>query len=183
MRVNKLIVKKSYEHVEHVLHRHPVTFIPTLVLFSFLLVAPLILLIVAESSMPNLLVENASYAIAVLLISGYYLSIILFMFARFIDFYLDMWIVTNDRIVDVEQFGLFSRTISELDLFRIQDVTSDVHGFFPTIFHYGNVTVKTASTNINIVFKNIRHPNTIRERILRLAHEDRKYHYPQPETN
>ena len=84
--------------------------------------------------------------------------------------------MTNDRIVEMEQLGLFSRTISELELFRIQDVTSEVKGLFPSMFHYGNVLVKTASENSHIIFFNIRNPEKIREELIKLSHEDRKYH-------
>lgn len=183
MRVSKLIEKKSYERIEYILHRYPLTFVPTVALFVLLAAAPLAILLISEQAFTELLTGEVSRVVTILLMSVFYLSILLFLFARFIDFYLDLWVITNDRIVDVEQFGLFSRTVSELDLFRIQDITTDVHGFFPTIFDYGNVTVKTASTNVHIVFKNIHRPNYIRERLLRLAHEDRKFHYPQPETN
>ena len=61
--------------------------------------------------------------------------------------------MTNDRIVDIEQHGLFSRTISEVDLFRIQDVTVDIHGIIATLLNYGNLTVKTASDNIHIIHR------------------------------
>ena len=100
----------------------------------------------------------------------------LFFFVRFIDYYLDLWIITNDRIVDIEQHNLFSRSVTELDLFRIQDVTADMHGFFATIFNYGNVLVKTASSNTHIIFYNVSQPNRIREHLIHLSEEDRKYH-------
>jgi len=98
-------------------------------------------------------------------------------FTQFIDYYLDLWVVTNDRIIDIEQFGLFSRITSELDLFRIQDVSSDITGLFSTMFNYGDVIVKTASNNQSIIFRNVSDPNTIRENLIKLSHEDRKYHY------
>ena len=37
-----------------------------------------------------------------------------------------MWIITNDRILDIEQHGLFARTVSELRLHRVQDVTAEI---------------------------------------------------------
>ena len=125
---------------------------------------------------PTLFDSEVIYATGIIAGSIYFLSALLFGYGTFIDFYLDVWIITNDRIVDIEQFGLFSRTISELDLFRIQDITTETQGFFATIFKYGNVTIKTASTNLSLVFKNVPNPNHIRSELLQLAHEDFKYH-------
>ena len=127
MRVAKLIEKKSYERVEHILHRHAITFLPMIALLLLLLAAPMAIVLITQQAYPELLISEISRTFTILMLSVFYLSMVLFFFARFIDFYLDLWVITNDRIVDVEQFGLFSRTVSELDLFRIQDVTTDVH--------------------------------------------------------
>ncbi|MBP9761072.1 MAG: PH domain-containing protein [Candidatus Magasanikbacteria bacterium] len=177
MTVSHLINQKPYERVVHVLRRDAITFIPTLLLFAILLIIPLAIYTMIDGLFPLFFMQDTRYALGILAISLYYLSILLFFFHQFIIFYLDMWVVTNDRIIDVEQLGLFSRTISEIDLFRIQDVTADVHGVFATLFRYGTVTVKTASNNSNIIFFDIPKPNEIREELIHLSHEDRKYHY------
>ena len=49
-------------------------------------------------------------------------------------------------------------------------------GVFAPLFQYGNVTVTTASVNLNIVFRHVPRPNEIREALLQLADEDRKFH-------
>ncbi|MBD3311709.1 MAG: PH domain-containing protein, partial [Candidatus Magasanikbacteria bacterium] len=177
MNVAFLIKQKEYEKVVFTLRRHPITFIPILSLFLLLMAVPVALYFLIISMYPNLVDGQVFYPLAVLLASVYYLSIYLFFYAMFVDYYLDLWIVTNDRIIDIEQNGLFSRTISELDLFRIQDVTTEVHGFFSTLFRYGDLHVKTASANINIVFRNIPNPNKIREALIEMADIDRRFHY------
>lgn len=177
MHLSSLIKQKSYERVVYVLRRHWITFAPIALLFLTLLAVPAAVYAMITYLFPPLLSGASLFPLAVMLGSAYYLSAYLFFYAQFVDYYLDLWIVTNDRIVDIEQFGLFSRTISELDLFQIQDVTTDVHGFFATVFHYGDVSVKTASANISIVFRNVPNPNKIREHLVRLSDEDRKYHF------
>lgn len=179
MNISHLIKQKSYEKVKYILRRHPITFVPQLLLFIVALVVPALVYLMIANIYPDIFNNRPLFATGVLSGSIYYLSVLLFGYGSFIDFYLDVWIVTNDRIVDIEQFGLFSRTISELDLFRIQDVTTDTSGFFATIFKYGDVTVKTASTNMSLIFKSIPNPNKIRMELLDLAHEDFKYHRDQ----
>lgn len=93
---------------------------------------------------PNLLEGEISYPLIVLAVSGYGLFIWLFLFFSFIDYYLDVWLITNERIIDIKQEGFFSRTVSELKLFQIQDVTSELKGFFKFVFRYGDVYVQTA---------------------------------------
>lgn len=176
MHLGFIIRQKSYERIVHVLRRHPVTFVPTVLLHAALLLLPFAAYWVADMLFPQIVGNATVRVIGILLFSAYLLSIILFFYTQFVIFYLDLWIVTNDRLVDIEQLGLFSRQISELDLFQIQDVTSDVNGFFPTVFHYGNLTVQTASNNVNIVLRNIPHPERLRQELLQLADADRKYH-------
>jgi len=177
MDIQHLIKQKPYEHIVHVLRRHPLTFLPEFFLFLVLAFIPIVLVLLANATFPIILTNEIPFTIFVLGTSAYYIAILVFFFTQFIDFYLDIWVVTNDRIIDVEQFGLFARTISELDLFRIQDVTTDIHGFFHTLFKFGSVSVKTASDNKSIVFKNVNDPNRIREELISLSHEDKKYHY------
>lgn len=176
MHVTQLIKQKSYEHVVHVLHRHWFTFLPKVILLLVLGSVPFGIFLLINTLFPAVFQSELGYVIGVLFASLYLLSVLLFFYTDSVIFYLDMWVVTNDRIVDIEQIGLFSRTISELDLFRIQDVTTEVHGFFPTLFNYGTVKIKTASENLDIVFKDISRPNQIREELIQLSHVDRRYH-------
>ncbi len=176
MNISHFIKQKKYEHVIHVLRRHPITFIPTILLFVALFGIPVILYLVTKHSFPDVVTNNQLYPLFVLGGSTYYLSTYLFLYAHFIDYYLDIWIVTNDRIIDNEQHGLFHRTTTELELHSIEDVTSQVSGILGTLFRYGDLTIKTSSVTTTIVFKQIPNPEKIREELIRLADEDRKYH-------
>ncbi len=176
MHLAELIKQKSYEKVIYRLRRHPITFIPIIFLSLVLFLVPVALYFLVENLFPTFFQGPLAYPISVLIGSTYMLSMYLFFYVRFLDYYLDVWIVTNDRIIDIEQHGLFSRTTTELDLFRIQDVTVEMRGFFSTIFNYGRIHIKTASINTDIIFKNVSEPNKVREDLIHFADEDRKYH-------
>lgn len=176
MHLSHFVRQKSYEHVEHTLRRHPIAFIPIAVLFLVLMLVPVVAFFITNSLFPDLLNGPLSFPTLVLFGSFYYLSIYLFFYSQFVDYYLDLWIVTNDRVIDIEQKGLFNRVITELDLFRIQDVTTVVSGFFPTIFKYGDIIVTTASSTNSIVFEQVPRPDLVRQELIALAEEDRKYH-------
>jgi len=176
MIISHLIKQKDYEKVIFVLRRHPITFSGPVLLLLILLAVPFVMYFLFQNLYTNFFDNTILEPISVLIASAYFLGVFLFFYGQFIDFYLDLWIVTNDRVVDIEQKGLFARTISEVDLYRIQDVTTEVHGFIGTIFNYGDVIIKTASNNSEIVFIDVANPNFLRHKLIEMSREDRKYH-------
>lgn len=106
----------------------------------------------------------------------YVLCVWLFSFLEFTDYYLDTWIITNKRVINVEQKGLFNRVASELHLATVQDVTSEVKGMVATFFDYGNVYVQTAAEKERFTFKSIDHPERVKELVIKLVEEDKKHH-------
>jgi len=125
---------------------------------------------------PNLVEGEISYPSTVLASSGYVLFVWLFLFFSFIDYYLDVWIITSERIIDVRQEGFFSRVVSELKLFQVQDATSELKGIFQFIFRFGYVYVQTAGEMQRFVFKQIPRPEEVRDIIIKLAENNKKIH-------
>jgi uncharacterized membrane protein YdbT with pleckstrin-like domain len=65
-------------------------------------------------------------------------------FVGWLDYYLDAAIITNERIVDIDQNGLFNRTVSELHFSKIQDATGMCQGILQNVLDFGDVHVQTA---------------------------------------
>jgi hypothetical protein len=114
------------------------------------------------------------YPLLILGSSAYYLFVWAFFFFSFIDYYLDVWIITNQRIINIEQRGFFSRVISEQKLFRVQDVTSETHGVWSTLLRFGFVYVQTAGAKSRFIFEDVPHPNQVRDTIIKLAEFNKK---------
>lgn len=95
-------------------------------------------------------------------------------FILWLDFYLDAWIVTNERIININQKGFFNREISELKLTKIQDVTSEIIGVIPTILGYGDIQVQTAAEMERFTFHQIPNPNEVKNIIVQLQEKERK---------
>ncbi len=176
MNLSHFIRQKSYEKILHRIRRHPITFFSIFLFFIVLVLLPLAVFYVLGPQISVWTEKDAAFVALTLLGSAYFVGIILFFYSNFIDFYLDTLIVTNDRLIDMEQNGLFSRTIAEVDLYQIQDVTSEVNGFFATMFKYGNLIIQTAGSVPKFVVHNIHNPHHLRQELLHLAEEDRKYH-------
>lgn len=174
MLIYKLPGKLPNEKIIKILRKDIFILLVKLILGAVLIGLPLLVGLIMLSLYPNLLQGEISYPFIALAVSGYGLFIWLFFFFSFIDYYLDIWIITDERIIDVKQEGFFSRTVSELKLFQIQDVTSELKGFFEFIFRYGDVYVQTAGEVQRFVFSQISNPEEVRDIIIKLA--ERKKH-------
>ncbi len=92
---------------------------------------------------------------------------ILSLFVIWTNYWLDMWIVTNKRIVHVDQKTLFSRTVIATRIDRVQDVRAKVHGIIPTLLGFGDLHVQTAgASSANMLIRGIPKPNDVRREIL-----------------
>lgn len=176
MSLKQLIRQKMYERIIAVVRQHYVSFIPVVLLLIALALMPFGAYFLLNAIVSNLLTDPIYYPILVLSGSIYYLSICLFFYGYFASFYLNIMIITNDRLVYINQKTIFSRVITEIDLYQIQDVTSDVSGFFHSVFNYGDISIQTAGTIPRIIMPNVPDPNNLRQQILDLANEDKKIH-------
>ena len=161
--------KLPKEKIIKIIRRDLFILFKKIVFFLFLFILPLIFFFLLLSSSPGAFGHELGYPLIILSTSAYYLFIWLFFFFSFIDYYLDIWIITNERIIDIQQQGFFSRIISEHKIFRIQDVTSEVHGVFPTVLAYGDVHVQTAGSKQRFLFHEIPNPNKVRDMIIKLV--------------
>ena len=80
-------------------------------------------------------------------------------------------VVTNENIIQVLQFSLFNRQVSQLNLAKIQDVSVDQVGLVQLYFGYGTIEIETAGEAANFKFPYAEDPNRIAKMIIE-AHED-----------
>lgn len=84
---------------------------------------------------------------------------------------LDTWIITNHRVIDSEQHGFFNRTVAELSLAKIQDVSTDIQGPLATWLKYGNLDIQTAGTIDKFTFKQIPDPVAVKDMLMHAHNE------------
>jgi len=90
---------------------------------------------------------------------------------QFIMYSFNLFVITNQRIIDIDQRGFFDRTVSETTYDKIQDVSFRIKGIMQTMFHYGSVIIQTASTNANIELNHIKNPERIQQLIVRITQD------------
>lgn len=104
--------------------------------------------------------------------SLYYLCLSVMSFFMIIDYYLDIWIITSQRIISIEQRGLFHRIVIEVRYSQIQDITSIVTGLIATYFQFGNIRIQTAAEKERMILKQITHPIETRRIISDAYHKE-----------
>jgi len=64
------------------------------------------------------------------------------------DHYLDIWCITNKRIIKIDQVTLFTRQTGSFRLERLQDLNVEIKGIIATILDYGTIHAQTASADV-----------------------------------
>ncbi len=149
----KFDLQDEDEYIILLLRAHPVTQIGWVLLSVFLL----LVLIGLNFILPAFF--TAGHRI-ILNITGL-IYILSYVWLKFILYYYHVGIVTNKRVLDIDQHGILYRETSEAKLDRIQDVTSRSGGYWGAIFNYGNIFVQTAGTEPNIEFIHVPHPTLV----------------------
>jgi uncharacterized membrane protein YdbT with pleckstrin-like domain len=84
-----------------------------------------------------------------------------------VDWGNDVYIVTQDRIIDVEKVPFISEDRRETQLIMIQDVNYSQPNFITRLFNYGDVMVQTAGRGGVFTFDHVPRPSEVQAEIVR----------------
>lgn len=161
--------QRANEHVVLMLRRHwTILARDTVQLVLMLFVPPILLAFGFFFTDYSIEINSVAYVLLITGLSIYYLFTFVTYFHDFVDYHLDVWIVTDQRIISIEQTGLFNRVISELNITKLQDVTSEIKGKVQTLLDYGQVYVQTAGQQERFVFEQVSHPAEVAKVVLQL---------------
>lgn len=127
-------------------------------------------------ALPSVDTRDGIFAYPALLLfleNTFLLFLWMYSFLIWIDYYFDVWIITNERVINIEQKGLFVRVVSELKFSRIQDVTSEVRGMIPTILNFGDVKIQTAAEEDFFLFRQVPDPYHVKDVIMERLRNER----------
>ncbi len=158
------------------MRKHAAILLGTSLLFLLLAAAPFLASFMLPEAVASWLGHPRLGPAVVLLVGVFELFVVLLWYGAFMDWYLDIWVVTNERIVDVDQNGVFGRSVSELQLSKVQDVKTEQKGVFATVFGYGTIRVQSAGEKENFVFDGLPRPNEVARQIVELVQADQRWH-------
>jgi hypothetical protein len=169
--------KREGEDILALISKHPVVYLKIIVSFFVIIALPIVIFLVFWFNAFPLAQYYTRGVIVGIFASLVFLFGLLFTCIRWIDEEFDVFILTTDRLIDVTQISFFKRSVTSTPLEQIQDTTGLVSGFFPTIFHYGDLSVETAgSQSSNIFIDNIPDPEGAARMILDLSYQKRTGH-------
>lgn len=79
----------------------------------------------------------------------YYLIIFSYIFLSFLSWFYNVFIVTTERVLDIDYSDVVVHNMSETKLSHIEDVRYTQSGFIPSFLNYGNLFIQTAGTEMN----------------------------------
>lgn len=163
--------QRKNESIFIFLRRHYLAYLPFAAIFTLMIMVGIIMYMVVYNST---FFEGTLYNIGILVANLFLLAAITFSFVALLDFYFDVHIVTDTRIVDIDQNRLFHRQIDELSLEDVEDVSVILKGFLGTIFVYGSVEIQTAGSKPNFIFDDVPNPREVSQLILDLADQAKR---------
>lgn len=149
------------EEVLYVFHRHPVVMRKGLVLAMF---GPLLGIIPAAVK-PELGFGFFFGGLAAGIVFG-----ILCFLPSWINWHFSVFIVTNQRFIQITQKGLFSRSVADIGLSQIQSINYEVIGLQETLLGFGTIKMQTYVGDLTI--HDVHHPGKIQKKISTILRDE-----------
>ncbi|MBU1017717.1 hypothetical protein KKA33_01675 [Patescibacteria group bacterium] len=167
--------QREDEEILMTIHKHPIVYAKIIIAFVVIVVLPAAFFIYFWLATHSSVGSHQANLIAGIFTVIYFLYGLGFTCIRWIDEEFDVFIITTDRLIDVTQVTFFKRSVASTPLEQIQDTTGEIHGFLPTIFHYGNLTVQTAAGQASDFFiDHIPDPEGVARKLLDWTREKRE---------
>lgn len=153
------------EEVVLLLRRHPfVALMPASALITVGIIIFLVFLAFYT------LIANSGYFRLILFVGSlFYMLLWLMIFYKLTMYTLNTVIVTDRRIIERDQNSFFDRKVSELHIYRIQDITVSTKGILPTLLHYGDIAVQTAASEKEFIFHEMPRPEEVKNSIMKVV--------------
>ena len=149
------------ETVLYVFRRHPVVMRKGLV---FGLLGPLIGIIPAAVK-PDLGFTVFFGGLALGCILG-----LLILAPSWISWYFSVFIITDQRFIQITQKGLFHRSVSDISLRQVQSINYTVSGIQETLLGFGTMKVQTYIGDMEI--KDLGHPGKIQAKFVSILRDE-----------
>lgn len=163
----KFETQEKKEKVILLLRRHPITNLNWIATALFFFCLPLIF-----SRFNPLDFIPTRYQLVTNLL--WYLLIFAFIFEKFLTWFFNVNIITDERVIDIDFPSILYKDISETKIDQIQDVSIKVGGFTRSLFNFGNVFIQTAGAEPEIHFEDIPNPEQVSRILNQLMIEEEK---------
>lgn len=155
------------EKIILLLRRHPITQVKKFLLSILMLIGPWFL-----TKFP--MIEFLPFRFQFIIILMWYLLTFAFMLENFLSWYFNVYMITDERVIDIDFYNLIYKEISDAEIENIEDVTLVMAGVLQTIFNYGSVMIQTAAEVPRLQFEDIPNPALVVQVLKRMQLEERQ---------
>lgn len=146
--------QETREKIILLLRQHWITQIKWMILGILGILVPIIFVWV-----PILDFLPANYQFMVLV--SWYLLLIAYIYENFISWYYQVFIITDERVIDINFSNLIYKELSEAKIDNIEDVTYRQGGVLRAAFNFGDVVIQTAGREREFMIEGAPEPNRI----------------------
>ena len=155
------------EEVLFVFRKHPIVMRKGLILSCLAVLAGPLYTLVLIYAKPNNLPSMVFFWMS--LLCSVLVGVMLFL-PSWIGWYFSIFIVTDRRLIQITQKGLFHRTVIDMGLGQIQMVNYQVAGLQETLLGFGTIMMQT---NVgDLVIHEIHHPAKIQKKLLEILRKE-----------
>ncbi len=157
------------EEVLYVFHKHPIVMRKGLVFgMAAWLVGPVYTLILTEihandGKAPSMGFFGLSLLLSILL--GF-----LILAPSWIGWHFSVFILTDQRFIQITQKGLFHRAVADLGLSQIQSVNYEISGLQETLLGFGTIKMQTYVGDL--VIHDVHHPAKVQKKLLTILRDE-----------
>jgi membrane protein YdbS with pleckstrin-like domain len=141
--------QKEKEFIILFLRSHFITNLSWITISIVLVVLPFIIFAFLSRFSFDFLSTSAAEHFTLVFTLFYYLLIFSYMFVSFLHWFYNVFIVTSERVVDIDYSDVVVHNIAIASLSHVQDVNYSQSGFIPTLFNYGDLFIQTAGDEKN----------------------------------
>jgi len=146
--------REAEEQIILFLRKHFVTNIPWMFTAVIMFLAPMV---VSSFEILNSIPTNFRFVFVMI----WYLISMAYTLESFLTWFFNVYIITDERIVDVDFYNLTYKEVSDANLDKIEDVTYKMGGVIRTLFNYGDVLIQTAAEVTNFDFLAVPYPDKV----------------------
>ncbi len=162
--------QQSKEEIVLFIRQHKFAYVKwAIILLSLLILPPIAFFLAVNNKIIEL--NSGNYDYFILIASAYLLFLLALFLTTWIEYYLNVAILTRTHLIHIRQSELFTRSVSEQSLLRVQDVSSTLKGFFSNLLKFGDVYVETAGEEPNFILTNVANPNAVAKVIMEIHEE------------
>jgi len=147
------IILRQNENLVKIVRRHPMFILPVFFTWPLIIVALILVRYLAHFDF---------FGYYHLVLAFAFLVVLLVILYKLFIWRMDALIITDQRFVENEQRGFFSKTVTELLYQDILEISYTKEGLNASLYNFGDIKIRTAAEN-ELVFEKIPNPAEVVE--------------------